>query len=1082
MCIEENTHVSRINENACLLHLLIIGQINTNGGDLMDLLNKLLHYSKDALSLRNNMIECIKKCKKNFDSALLRKNNDIAKMQDELKKIASDISVCKNDIKSKITTIYQQKAYGEFSSSIDSFNLISSLIVGSKTNENELEKAKQKLLSLLSLEKEIINTKIPQLEKEKNEIQREYDKQVLTLKKDLCVDLDKIRIPLINEYSHAVEHCSRNYDLKPHPIKVYDLPQSITIGNYKIESNNELKEITAVNPIRIPVDIDVRNSGNIILKIDSNQLYDNDHLIEKTMTGIAMKYIESFPAGHLKVGIYSSSITSFGRLNALLAASVKGKIAITQEACKTREQFAKLLLSVSQKGEMINSKLLDNNCVDLYELYEKDIKVDDFQLLIIHDVFREMTLDNINQLHGCISELSKCGIRFIIIDDFGDETYKNKPTAFVNKLNQILECGSVFNIKQTKIDDNNEHSVELISSGDADTQGIYAFINQYCEYTNENKLSYLPYEKVGFGNFDADKNNFESIVIPVALNTPDVWNIEFDIVGKSPNANLIVGIPGTGKSTLIDSLIMNGSMKYSPDELNFQLLDFKDGISSSVYTMEDCKIPHIKVVSQNNKPEEAEIILSNILAESERRNKEFMSLRNETNEAIRNIVEYNKRVATGKYGRKNMPRLIIVIDECQYLFEDEGLAKKCQDIVRKCRSQGIHLILATQTLSYKMWSTVKFVEGIYCFEIAKDDAEQLLNRKYIPLIATEIPKGSYMAFASNNSGLDCAKIRIAFDGGNTSKYSSRIREKWSKYTIDLVTIGDKSAKQVKLDDFDDLLFKCDTFELPIGENYNNHEVMTISYEKRRPLFLAGTCQKVADSILKLVAYTGLKRQIKTYVIDASDKQELKLFLNSKTNNNSEFEIGDERNYLEILQRIYDIYKEREENLRANYAPIFLIVNGLQSISDFLNNKKLEPLKVEEGQPIDKSKLTMKEIIELSKRQKEGKTSSTIHGKETLIPFLISNAYKANIFICLSLDTLSLTSDSGEQVLYQSQKNIIKTSDYKILYPNCSSDIRSIMEDSFREKMLGGLSEDMAFVSYEQREFYKIRYYQLSEVI
>lgn len=605
----------------------------------MDLLNKLLHYCENTLSIRNNLIERNQKLKKDFDSTIQLKNNDITKMEDELKKIANDIIVCKNDIKTKIATIYQQKAYNEFLSSIDSFNLVSSLITGNRTNESELEKVKDKLISLLTLEKSIVNTKIPQIERAKKKIENEYKKQVLKTEKDINATLDKIRIPLINEYSHAIEHCSKNYDFKPHPIKVYDLPHFITIGNYRVESSNELKEITSINPIIIPIDIDVKNSGNVILKIDSNQLYDNDQLIEKTITGIAMKYIESFPAGHLKIGIYSSSITSFGRLNALLAASVKGKIAITQDSCNTREQFSKLLLSVSQKGEMINSKLLDNGCFDLYELYEKDIKTEDFQLLIIHDVFRDMTLDNINQLHGCISELSKCGIRFIIVDDFSDEIYKNKPAAFMSKLNQILECGNVFNFNQAKIVDCHGHVVELISSGEADTQSIYAFINQYCEYSSEDKLSYLPYEKVGFGKFDADKNNFESIIIPVGLNAQDVWNIEFDIVGKSPNANLIIGIPGTGKSTLIDSLIMNGSMKYSPDELNFQLLDFKDGISSSVYTMKDCKIPHIKVVSQNNKPEDAEIILSNILAESERRNKEIMSLRNETNEAIRNIFQ-----------------------------------------------------------------------------------------------------------------------------------------------------------------------------------------------------------------------------------------------------------------------------------------------------------------------------------------------------------------------------------------------------------------------------------------------------------
>lgn len=57
----------------------------------MDLLNKLLHYSNDTLAIRSRMNECMKKCKRDFDSAILKKNTEIARLRDELKKIASDI-------------------------------------------------------------------------------------------------------------------------------------------------------------------------------------------------------------------------------------------------------------------------------------------------------------------------------------------------------------------------------------------------------------------------------------------------------------------------------------------------------------------------------------------------------------------------------------------------------------------------------------------------------------------------------------------------------------------------------------------------------------------------------------------------------------------------------------------------------------------------------------------------------------------------------------------------------------------------------------------------------------------------------
>ncbi len=1049
----------------------------------MSLLYRIKNYGKETCSINDQCILKLNSLKNIFTREIDDINYKIGKLNEEKNSCLTKVAEVKKNLKSKIIIECQRKAYEAYGEIISTFDLADTLISKDTISNKTIQDLKSELLSLLRRVKEINEKLIPQLEAEKENRNKQYKSDVEKIQYETKEKIDKIRIPLKKDYLENVEHNAVDFNNASMPNKSEDLPSYVTIGNYIVQSNNELKDICNENPILLPIDLDTKNNGNIIVKIDSNHLYDNNQQIEKIITGLAMRYIESFPSGHLKLGIYSSSLTSFGRLSALFTAAARGKISILEESCKTKEQFSKLLLSISQKGEMINSKLLENGCTDLYELYDKDIKTEDFQLVIVHDAFKEMTIENINQFHGCVSELSKCGIRFIIVDDFNEELYKNKPSSFMNKLNQILECGNVFNINNLLIKDSNGNSCNLISCNDISQQKIYEFINTYCNYSSENKAPYLSYEKVGFGKYESDKSNFESIIIPVALSAPDVWNIEFDIVGKSPNANLIVGIPGTGKSTLIDSLIMNGSMKYSPDELTFQLLDFKDGISSSVYTMEECKIPHVKVVSQNNKPEEAEIILSNILAESERRNKEFMSLRDETNEAIRNIVEYNKLVSSGKYNRKNMPRLIIVIDECQYLFEEESLAKKCQDIVRKCRSQGIHLILATQTLSHKMWNTIKFVEGIYCFEIAKDDAEQLLDRKYVSLISSEIPKGSYMAFASNNNGHDCSKIKIAFDGGNTSKYSARIRNKWSDYKIDLVTIGDKSQKVINKRNYISLISELKDKEIPLGENYNDHRTLSISYEKKRPMFLAGTNQKAADSILELVTLTAAVKGITTYLIDASADQELNKF--AKEQANDYFFVGDEKNYIEYLHIIYKLYKEREINLRAENKPIFFIVNSLQNIVDFLNNRKEDSfdesnLTDDSSAKIDYSKLSMKEIIALSKKKQSNQSSSgiTVFGRETLVPFLMSNAYKANIFICVSLDSVSLTNDSGEQVFGYSHRNIIRTSDFKILYPNCNSDIRNIMDDSFKEKMLNGLSENMAFMSFEQREFYKFRFFQL----
>jgi|GEM_PF-5788605 len=1039
----------------------------------MELITRIINYSFDTKKIREEINEELLELKNKFDFDIAKIDQEIINLKNEIKEHQKTLLVFQKELKERIAYDCKKMVYVGISEALSIFEIQNDLGLSADIESKEV--LEKKILELLKKIKNINDVLMENKNNEKKKLSNDYSEKKQKIEEKKLQLLNHIRLPLINDYNANYERCVSKFVSADEPVYAENLPYSITIGNYLINSNEELKEISNDNVLMVPCDIDVENKGNIVIKINTNSIYD-DNRIEDVITGMALKYIEAYPSGHLKLGIYSSSISSFGKLIALFSGSLRGKINLTQETCKTMTQFSKMLLSISEKGEIINSKLLENGCNNIYDLYERDIKTEDFQLVIIHDVFKDMSLDNINQLHGCLSELSRCGLRFIIIDDFTPELYKNKSSAFVSKMNQILEHSNVFDLSEKKFVDKNNNELEFADSSNISFQDVYNFINKYCELSNLNKASYLSYEKVGFGKEYADVNNFDSINIPVALADPNVWEIKFDCVGHSPNANLIVGIPGTGKSTLIDSLIMNGSMKYSPDEIVFQLLDFKDGISSSVYTMENCRIPHIKVVSQNNKPEDAEIILSNILAESEKRNKEFVSLRQETGETIRNIVEYNKLVSTGKFNRTNMPRLIIVIDECQYLFEEESLAKKCQDIVRKCRSQGIHLILATQTLSHKMWSTVKFIEGVYCFEIAKDDAEQLLSRKYASLVSTEIPKGSFMAFASNDEGNECTKIRVAFDGGNTAKYAQLIRTKWNSYKLDMVTIGDKSPKLITLKELEDLYTKCDKFELPIGENYTDHSPLCISYYKKRPMFLVGTYQHASDSIMESLIFAAHKNNIKTYLIDASENQNVKSFAN-KLNNNV-ISIGDETNYLESLQKIYELYKERENNIRGENPPVFFIVNSLQSIIDFLNNKKYSKHTDVSNASISSDR-PMSEIIAMATAKRQQNDSLIASGKDTMA-YLIANAYKVNIFICFSMDTIMLTNDLGEQVLGFSQRNIIRTCDYKILYPNCSSDIRNVMEDSFKERMLNGMTENMAFLSLEQRDFFKFRYYQLSE--
>ncbi len=1037
------------------------------------LIDDLRNYSSEIVKLKEMCSKEISEIRNKYDEIISKSFEELKKMEDEIEFVENKISNVRNDVKDRVVFELQREFNEKTGALLSYFNItprariahqdipeLKLILKDLYRNLTDLKKRKDEEFAINEKERMLLE------EKQRCEIQKitqGYDEKKSNYRESLTV-----------RYEQARDLCVSDYITKPAPESKNQIPEYISIGNGIIPNNAELSEITSDNELRIPYEIDVRNSGNIVLKIDASGFDAFNSFLENTIVGLAMKYIESFPSGQIKVGVYSSYFSSMQKLSALFSSIVKGGLTITNEACSNQQRFNALLNVVENHGNLIGAKLLENGCVDLSGLYEKGIKTETFQLVVVHDILQNLTEENLRSFYGCIKGLHRCGVRFIIIDDFSEEVYKNKPMSFRNVLTQMLSVCETFDLRDNMFIDKNGYELELVKISDSmQIQHIYDFGIKYCDNSQQNQLPYVPYEQIGFGNTVSDSGNFESIIIPIGINEPKTWEIELNCIGRSPIANLVVGIPGTGKSTLIDSMIMNGAMKYSPDEVVFQLLDFKDGVSSSVYTMEECKIPHVKVVSQNNKPEEAEIVLSNILAESERRNREFKILEKELGSAIRNIAEYNREISVNARGRKNMPRLIIVIDECQYLFEDENLAKKCEDIVRKCRSQGIHLILATQTLSHKMNKTVKFVDGRYCFEIAKEDAEQLLNRKYAATIASDVPKGSYMAYASNNSGQDCERIRIAWDGGKTNEYAQMIRDKWSAYSINIVTIGDKSPLAVTKEKFSSML-TSEEFIVPIGENYVDHSTVFANCENSRPLIIVGTNQNAPDNILSSVIISAIKRKVETFVVDASRNQ----VLNSLCCKNEDAFVhsGDEQTYLGMLKSVHDIYEERKLNIRANHRPMVFVINSAQNIIDLLNNAK----KVEEVENMSVSNTTMPMSFDafrgqLGQTRNSMQSNINIYGKETLFN-LISNSYKVNIFICISLDTITLTNDVGESVLGFQQHNMLKMSDYKILVSNINAGVKNIMEDFFKEKMMADLSENMAFMSIKQQGFCKLRYF------
>jgi hypothetical protein len=153
---------------------------------------------------------------------------------------------------------------------------------------------------------------------------------------------------------------------------------------------------------------------------------------------------------------------------------------------------------------------------------------------------------------------------------------------------------------------------------------------------------------------------------------------------------LIAGKTGSGKSSLLHTLISSAALNYSPEELRLVLLDFKKGVEFQVYA--ELGLPHADIIGIESRREFGLSTLEYLDRVLSARGEAFRGW------GVQDLPSLKK-----KHPDIRLPRILIVIDEFQEMFvEDDKLSQQASmlmdRIVRQGRSFGMHLVLASQTL------------------------------------------------------------------------------------------------------------------------------------------------------------------------------------------------------------------------------------------------------------------------------------------------------------------------------------------------------------------------------------------------
>lgn len=213
---------------------------------------------------------------------------------------------------------------------------------------------------------------------------------------------------------------------------------------------------------------------------------------------------------------------------------------------------------------------------------------------------------------------------------------------------------------------------------------------------------------------------------------------------------LIAGTTGAGKSILLQTFVLSLAMEYSPEQLEFVLIDYKGGDMAAPLSA----IPHVVGTLTNLQPQLLKRGLSAIQSEIERRQQLL------ADKQFSHIDCYNQQMV--RTGGKAVPHLCVVVDEFAELTTDvpyflEGLLK----VSRVGRSLGIHLILATQkpagTVTQHIWANSRFH---LCLMVrSEEDSLEMLHQPDAAKINN--PGEAFLQVGAENA---LTKIQVAHAG------------------------------------------------------------------------------------------------------------------------------------------------------------------------------------------------------------------------------------------------------------------------------------------------------------------------------
>lgn len=253
---------------------------------------------------------------------------------------------------------------------------------------------------------------------------------------------------------------------------------------------------------------------------------------------------------------------------------------------------------------------------------------------------------------------------------------------------------------------------------------------------------------------------------------------------------LVAGSTGSGKSVGLNTFLISLLYRLSPDELKVILVDPKR-LEFAPYS----DIPHLlfPIVTTPNK---AIPVLKWVVQEMEERYDIMAKV------GARSIMDYH-RLTKGKDGHKNMPFIVLIIDELADLMMVAGkdVETNIARVAQMARAAGIHMIIATQRPSVDVLTGI--IKVNFPARVAFRVSSKIDSRTIIDSTGAEKLLGAGDMLFLDSASSSTKRIHGAYiSSENILKFTDKLRAQGAAEYLDIneVLKDSKSFSQEKFED------------------------------------------------------------------------------------------------------------------------------------------------------------------------------------------------------------------------------------------------------------------------------------------